>query len=742
MSLFSELKRRNVFRVGIAYLALAWLLIEVAGTVFPGFGIPEWAFRFVVILVALGFVPTLIFSWAYEITPEGLRREKEVVREESITHLTARRLDKLTIGLIVVALAVIAVDRFWLNSRLMDAPATSAEKVTESAAGSESEPDTSPRSIAVLPFANRSAKPEDVYFVDGIHDDLLTYISQIGSIKTISRTSVMKYRDTTQSIREIARELGVATVLEGGVQRAGDQVRINVQLIDARTDDHLWSSIYDRQMTAANIFTIQSEIAGSIAAALRATLTPEAQQRIDSIPTENLEALEAYFLGRQSMVTRRLSDLANAAMRFEEAVSRDPNFALAFVGLADTYLLQAGYGGLRWEEGIAKSKAAAEQALKLDPGLGEAYAATAKRTSWEGDTEGAEIAFKQAIQLNPNYAPAYQWYGEMLADCCDRFSEALELSRKATELDPKSAIIVNDYAEVVESSGRFGEALAHYRQAVEIEPRFAHGYVRIADLLSARLGRVDEAILALHKSNSIEQDQWRVTQRLGLAYLDLGDLQQAEYWRDRTLAAAEYGVVPDLEVALHLYLGDKETALEYARKDLESSRNSLHSIRVIRDHELEAGTPAAARARFETGFPELFDDNGLNIRGENREAAVDLAYLLMQTGERELAERLLEGSLAAEGSGLGDSAQGLGILETRILALRGNKAAAIGALRQAFDDGWRSSSWYFLEHDPVLKPLHNEPEFQEVKAEIEVDMARQLARVREWEANGELSLQP
>jgi TolB-like protein/Tfp pilus assembly protein PilF len=733
MTILGELKRRNVFRVAIAYLAAAWLLTEVAG-------VPDWGVRFIVIVFALCFLPTMIFSWVYEITPEGLKREKDVVRDESITHMTARRLDGVTIGIIVVALAFILADRLWMSPRLAHQSASATQGVADDVQPSEPESQHQPDSIAVLPFANRSANPDDAFFVDGIHDDLLTYISQIGSIKTISRTSVMKYRDSTQSIPEIARELGVATVLEGGVQRAGEQVRINVQLIDASTDDHLWSQIYDRRLTAVNIFAIQSEIAGAIADALRATLTPEARERITSVPTQNLEALEAYFLARQSLVTRTISDLARAAGHFEEAVALDPGFALAWVGLADTYLLQWSYSyfSLNKDEMFAKSRAASEQALRLDPRLGEAYASEGKRRNWEGDHEGAETAFKRSLQLNPNYAQAYQWYGEMLRALSGRIEEALELSGRAVTLDPKSAIIVGDYGIVLAFAGRFEDALAHYRQAVEIEPRFAKGYRLIGSVLARFLGRLDEAVAPLQKSLSFDPETLNALNWLGLIYLELGDLQQAAYWRDRALAQAPENIVPDVVIALHMVRGENDAALAYARKDLEADPGYLRSLRLVRDREMKAGRLEAARGLFEQAYPELFLDSELNVDRGNREAAVDLAYLLLQTGERNRAERLLDKSQAAIALGRGSTIEGFSVLEARIHALRGDRASALPALRQAVDQGWRWFAWYFLNHDPLLAPLHGDPEFQAMKQEIEADMAEQLARVAEWKASGEL----
>ena len=269
-SVWGELRRRNVVKVAVAYAVVGWLLIEAADLLLENFGAPDWVVKTFTILVFLGFPLALIFAWAYELTPEGIKKENEVDRARSVTRQTGRKLDFIIIGVMAIAIAYFLADKFvWVG-----------EEAATTVAVSEERP-----SVAVLPFANRSANEDDAFFVDGIHDDLLSQISKIGSIKVISRTSVLQYRDTTKTIPQIAEELGVATVLEGAVQRAGQQVRINVQLIDARTDEHLWSEIYDRQLSAANIFSIQSEIATAIAEALRVALSPEEQDRLKAVPT-------------------------------------------------------------------------------------------------------------------------------------------------------------------------------------------------------------------------------------------------------------------------------------------------------------------------------------------------------------------------------------------------------------------------------------------------------------------------
>jgi TolB-like protein len=459
MSLIAELKRRNVFRVGVAYAIVAWLLVEVSSVFLPALRLPEWTLTLLVFLVVVGFPLALIFAWAFELTPEGIKPAKDVAPAESIRQLTGRKMDFAIIGLLAIALIFVVVDNY-----VLEAEPEKKEVTAESAPATE--PVVRGKSIAVLPLANRSANEEDAFFVDGIHDDILTQISKIRALKVISRTSVMEYRNTTKNLKTIGQELGAATVLEGGVQRAGDRVRINVQLIDAATDEHLWADTYDRRLTAANIFAIQTEIATAIADALRAALSPEEQDRLATIPTENLAAYEAYLLGRQRLAKETNEAVAEAIAYFQQAIKRDPNFALAYVGLADAYTWQSYQGGVPPEEGFAKAQVAVDKALALDGGLGEAYTSLAKILQERGDSEGAEATYQRALELNPNYAPAYYWYGFLLRFFLDRPEEALTLFRKAVELDPLSAATADQLGISLQGLGRFEEGLVWFKRAI------------------------------------------------------------------------------------------------------------------------------------------------------------------------------------------------------------------------------------------------------------------------------------
>lgn len=597
-------------------------------------------------------------------------------------------------------------------------------------------------SIAVLPFVNRSAREEDAFFVDGLHDDLLTHISKIGSIKTISRTSVMQYRNTSKTIPQIAKELGVATIMEGGVQRAGDTIRINVQLIDAATDEHLWAQIYDRQLTAVNIFAIQSEIATAIAEALRATLSLDEQQRLAIVPTQSLPALEAYFLGKQRMATRITDNLAEAVDLFQQAIELDPDFALAYVGLADTYLLQIDYTGLPPDEMRTKSELAINKALALDDRLGEAYASLGLLKKGGSlkyiDPQGAETAFKRALELNPNYASAHHWYRILLSNA-GRFEEGLAHIKIAVELDPLSGVMNHNLAQSYVNLGRFDEAMAQHKKNIEMNPEYPGAYEGIGTLYWSVYGQLDKAVPWYEKMVALDPRNSTRLFRLGVLFLDLGDDEQAEYWFSRSRELAPDGIFTNFAMAiLHAYRGEDDQAAEYANRVLhDDPRNLLLSL--LRDRDMQAGRYAEARARYATTFPELLAVNEPEINGSNYGAAINLASILSATGEQERADLLLERSLAYIETIQRLGFFGSGISDVQIYALQGQTAEALAALQQSIDEGWRVLWWYYLKHNKNLDSIRDEPEFQAMVKEIEADMAEQLARVREQQANGELA---
>ena len=317
-SFFSELKRRNVIRMAGLYLVGAWLLTQVASTVLPMYGAPAWLPRSIVTLLAIGFLPALIFSWIFELTPEGLKRDEKLPIEKSIGPKIGRRMDRMIIVVLLLALAYFAFDKFMLTPRREMAQLFPA---TIGAAGE--------KSIALLPFENLSEDKANAYFADGIQEEILTRLAKIGDLKVISRTSTQQYQSKPGNLPEIAKQLGVANILEGSVQKAADQVRVNVQLINAQTDSHLWADSYDRKLI--DIFAVESEIAKAIAESLQAKLTGQDQQTASNKPTNNPDAYDAYLRGLAAEGDQLHSVYAmeKAAYFYELATQLDPSFALA-----------------------------------------------------------------------------------------------------------------------------------------------------------------------------------------------------------------------------------------------------------------------------------------------------------------------------------------------------------------------------------------------------------------------------
>ena len=510
-SFVSELKRRNVLRVAAAYAVIAWIIIEAGSVLLPTFGASESAFQIYVIVVVAGFLVALVMAWALEVTPEGVKLEKNVDRSESIAATTGRRLNFVTIGLLVIALGISVTLNVTGMRDVEDVPMAAVDR----------------SSIAVLPFTSRSTDPENQLFADGIHDDLLTRLANVGALKVISRTSVMEYRDTTKNLRQIGEELGVGVVLEGAVQRLGDSVRINAQLIDAETDEHIWANTYDRQLSAANLFALQSEISEAITRALQATLTNEEQLRLASIPTSSLAAYNLYTQGRANLYKRRLVTLLEARDQFEAAIALDPDYADAYAALAESVLLlQNNHQALSPNEAFDIAGPALDKALSLNPDLAEAHASQGllKQKMWEETRSGpgleeAEASFVTALALNPNNASAYMWFASVRG-AQERIEESIELYHDSLRVDPLGKIPYANLPGLYALRGQNDEALDLFVKAVEIHPDWPTAYQNLAFHLQG-LGRMDEAVAWGMKSLELSTDPLAGTPLFG-AYLEFG----------------------------------------------------------------------------------------------------------------------------------------------------------------------------------------------------------------------------
>jgi TolB-like protein/Tfp pilus assembly protein PilF len=471
---FSELKRRNVIRMAGLYLVGAWLLTQVASTVLPMFGGPEWLPRSIVILVAIGFVPALILSWVFELTPEGLKRDEEVAPEQSIAPQTARRMDRMIIVVLALAIGYFAFDKFALAPRREAALVAKAQSHT-ALVPNDSKSIPNAKSIAVLPFENLSNDKENAYFTNGVQDEILTDLSRIADLKVISRTSVMQYKSgAPRNLREIGRQLGVAHVVEGSVQRTANKVRVNAQLIDARTDAHLWAQTYDRDL--ADVFAIQSEIANAIAGQLQAKLSPNEKKAIEQPPTTDLAAFDLYSRAKSLLLTANFSaasdpDLLKAIELLDEAVKRDPSFFDAYSQLAWAHeQLYAVKASDHTPARLALAEAAVQAATRLRPDAAETHLARAQYLYYGlRDYAGALAQLEIARRALPNDPRLFELTGYILRRRGQQ-EEGLRSLKHAVELDPRNLFTLQQIALSYQFLGRYAEAIAALDRALAIAP--------------------------------------------------------------------------------------------------------------------------------------------------------------------------------------------------------------------------------------------------------------------------------
>jgi TolB-like protein/Flp pilus assembly protein TadD len=488
MSLIAELKRRNVFKVGVAYVVAAWLILQLTEVLTELLDLQTDIGKIVIVLLVVGFVPALIFAWAFELTPEGVKREKDVDRGESIAPKTGRKLDRIIICMLALGMAYF----FW-ESRIADTTEQASKPGFEERKPNLVRENKRGKSIAVLPFTNRSPNPDDIYFTDGVHDDLLTQLAKIDTFSVISRTSVMEYRDTSKNLKKIASELGVANVMEGAVQRAGNRVRINVQLIAAETDEHLWAEVYDRELTTENLFDIQSEIAKAIAKALQATLTDSEMAIIADVPTQNIAAYELYMQARRFAFGDTKIGYDTALELYEEALRLEPGFKLAWIGMAEAHLTNYWqYGGKLADRQNARD--AIDRARAIDPDFPELYLAEGFYWYWGHlDYDRAITNLKKAIDQMPGNAAAHMWLG-WASRRDGQWENAVNSMQKALRLDPRVLIHWVEFSRTLGMLDRNEEALAAAETSRDLAPDSYWPKLVLSEQLLRSAGDIDRAV--------------------------------------------------------------------------------------------------------------------------------------------------------------------------------------------------------------------------------------------------------
>jgi TolB-like protein/tetratricopeptide (TPR) repeat protein len=728
-SFVSELQRRNVLRVAAAYALVAWIVIEAGSVLLPTFGASDTTFQTYVLIVLIGFVVSLVFAWVFEITPDGVKLDRDVDRNATPADSKGGLTNYAIIGLLIIALIV------SVTFNVTDIRGTTEPSAAEIM--------MSRQSIAVLPFNSRSADPENTFFADGIHDDLLTKLANIGSLKVISRTSVMEYRDTTKNLRQIGQELGVDTLLEGTVQRVGTNARINVQLIDAETDEHLWARIYDRQITTENLFAVQSDISSEIAAALHTTLMPSEQLVVADVPTENLRAYSLYTTARDNLYERRFEPLQEARSQLEQAIELDPQYAEAYVALAESLVFLAiNHQAIPTNEAFTSAGELIDKAFEINPELSDAYAALGllKTSIWIQTRIGtenleAESAFEQALAINPNHARAYMWFGN-LRDAEQRADEAIGYYHRSMQLDPLGRVPYNNLPTLYAQRGENEYALRLWLEAINIHPEWPVPYSLVSAHL-AGMGRLDEAFAWDRRSLQLSS---AADPAGGIAFfvlLQFGDPDRAQALLDDMPAAHPFTpIVPGLRLMVEKnFVAANDFFMDYVEND--EAAQFVYGL--ASNIALLAGDHDNSRKYMLLQNPILANDADLQIDRFTVRDIVKLAYILKTSGEFARSEALLNAALPVVQRLPRLGLFGQGVRDAQIYALLGQTEDALSALRDAVDAGYRSSivfdNWV-LDDDPYFNELREDTRFEAILAELDSLTGTMYERVIEAQDSG------
>jgi TolB-like protein len=655
---WARLRRRKVVQCAIAYLAGAWGCLQFLDFLSDTYGLSQ-GLRMVALPAMLAGLPiVLVLAWYH-----GDRGHQRVTRME------------FGILTLLVALGATGVWRYYESIAARGLAPAARE---QSPADGSAYPDLRP-SVAVLPFENHSADPDDAYFVDGIQDDILTELTKVATLRVIASTSVEQLRGSTLPVQEIGRRLGVVKLLQGRVQRAGDRVRINVALIDAATGSQEWAERYDRSVTAANILAIQSGVAATVAARMQGGLQ-QASATAGAGPggsTRNLAAWSAYHRGEKS------KDPEEAEQLYRLAIEADPRFARAYVGLAESLVQQVYVRGARRDVVLPEAETAVETALQLEPGLSDAWLASASLFAGRGDQKEEEVRIRKAIELNPNHAAAY----ESLSDALDeqgRADEALQMARKAVALDPLSLGANLSLAGSLAKVDRLDEAEARYRQTVDLDPTSPAVLSQFANFEAYRRNRFAAAVKLRERAVALAPDNAGQVGELAGLLLDLEDYPRAAQllddarvrWPDRTN-------VNIYSAILACYQGDQLTAVRLAQKVVETQPRHYGALQILAEADIAKGDVAAARARWNLAYPEFFGGAAPVVDRGNYVVALEAASVLIAANERDRARVLLDGvERVLRGAPTS-------IDHVFLYLLRGDAAKARAALHEVVSKGWR-----------------------------------------------------
>lgn len=719
MSFFDELKRRNVFRVGIAYLVVSWLLLQIIDVVVPILVLPDWVARFMLLLLLVGFIPVLIAAWAFELTPDGLKKEKDVDRTQSITPQTGHKLDRAIIGILTVALAWFIWDKFaQVPGELGPTTKPETTQLTAVAPDPVSKQNPPAKSIAVLPFANMSDDASNEYFSDGISEEILNALAKVRELKVAGRTSSFAFKGRNEDLRMIGKALGVSHILEGSVRKAGNTVRITAQLIQVDDGFHLWSETYDRELT--DIFAIQDEIANAILQQLKAQLVGGGQITSTRADTQ---AYEKYLLAKQRIYGRSQLELELALTLLDESIEMDQNFAPAFAqrGITTLMLSEQGYGTIPHEEALQTARKYLEKSLQLDENLAEGLAGMGfyyRRQTGASNQEPAIDYLRRALAINPSLTNASNWLANQLTTH-GRYAEAQKIYMAMHENDPMYRPAIGNLINAFLRMGQPDRAQAVVDKVRPYSPDDADLSRASAGILLAT-GRFGEAY-------PLAQFAWeRAPTNLNTVFtrgLSLAGSNQFE----------KLANLSDHLAGLKLYalrmLGRTEEGTLFAQKLVEHTGNPAELISFLVNTE----RADEAALYLEQNWPQLnlleAEYGGhLGSFGYGHGLMLDIAWIYQQTGDPDKFEQAMEYVRSVHNEELRNGANNMfiRITEAGYWLLRGDQQRALDELARAMDIGWTATP-RISQAMPIFKPLEGLPRYEALQIEALKHLNQQRA---------------
>lgn len=710
MSLLTELKRRNVVRAAALYAVGSWLILQIVDVSDGVLGLPEWTMRLVAFLLALGFPLAVIFSWVYEITPDGIKRESKLDRSTLDNSETTRRLDLVVIALLIIAIGLFAWQQYRGQST---EPHSSA---AQSSDGGTAAID----SIAVLPFEDFSPDRDQGHLAEGIADTLLHMLSQLEGLRVAARTSSFSYRDKNLDIATIGSELGVGAILEGSVQRSNDTLRVIAQLIRVSDQSHLWSKTFDRPDD--DIFAIQDEIARDVAATLRPDLLASSDP---ASARTSVEAYEQYLRGSQLWQRRNAEDIEAAIDAFRATIRLDPNFAPGHAGLARAFLFSSYYGVRVREDVEALVETEVERALQLDPELAGAYATLGLLRRDQNRVEESKELLEKAIELSPNDAQTMVWLASRYGDI-GRFAEGGQLLERAYEIDPLNTFVGSNYAAWKAQTGDHDGAIALLKRNIALEPDAPLPYASLAELYVA-VGRYDLAVPLFLQSAERAPGSSAQLVAVALQYVLLEDQDTGESFMARARK-----INPRVEYENYWYYrpGDEARLLENARLRLERDPDSPERLADVGEALTMTGELAAASDYYERALSATRSPDGSRVNGRNIYWATIQAWLLGQQGRREDGEALIREveSLIGKLEGISFKGSALKLFRVLLSAWQNDTGGVLSGTEELADTGFNQVR--FIEYNPMLQAWAEDPRFIAAMARIRERLATQREALR------------